>query len=89
MRLPQRAGHLLREKHTQDAMGDPSAPTLEVHLSKVYGDSRDVKGMSDDLEGWYKVGDFKVPLPKFAEVSSLSGPFALVASWVDGARADM
>ncbi|GKD31248.1 hypothetical protein Tco_1242026 [Tanacetum coccineum] len=61
-----------------------------LYLIKVPRDTnKDGKGMSDDLEGWYKVGDCGVPSPEFAGISSPLGLSTSVVSWVaDGAGAD-
>ncbi|GJT56061.1 hypothetical protein Tco_0991115 [Tanacetum coccineum] len=44
--------------------------------------NRDEKGISDDLEGWYKVGDCGTPSFEFMGVSSPSGLSSSVVSWV-------
>ncbi|GKB60616.1 hypothetical protein Tco_0916802 [Tanacetum coccineum] len=60
-----------------------------AHLHFFCFFNRDGKGMSNDLEGWYKVGDCGVPSPEFAVVSSPSGLSSLVVPWVaDGVGAD-
>nr|GEW33140.1 hypothetical protein [Tanacetum cinerariifolium] len=79
--MPQRVDHLLGEKRTQDALGAPSASALvvDMDLSKDrYGPlnfiilfvlfNRDEKDTSNDLEGWYKVGDYEIPSSEFLGV---------------------
>ncbi|GJV36779.1 hypothetical protein Tco_1409256 [Tanacetum coccineum] len=48
-----------------------------------------IDSRKDDLEGWYKVGDYEIPSSEFVGVSSPSGLSSSVVMWVaDGAGAD-